>query len=134
MLKGDVSPTQLKSLSDWHEITSDEGIDMPTKKIFYKKVLLAVSLWPQKDIEGINYLLGKGIGVEIALRGNVRGRSRQTTDFLYRSHSDFELYGVSEDNEEIYPKEFKQIFGAQDRYPKTNRQSKTTLLFRSICN
>jgi len=108
---------QLNLLVEWEEKTQDHGIMMPKIEDFYRSVLVAISLYPQKSEEGkINYLFGKGIGVEIALRGKVQGRNFLETNPEYRSHSDFELYdykGIK------YPESFKSVFGSQEIYPPT---------------
>src|SRR3989338_7053634 len=119
---------QLVKLREWHDQTRDGGIDMPTEKAFYEKVLLAISLWRQQEGEKINYLLGKGTGVEVALRGNVAGRTKRPIEFSYRSHSDFELYGVDYEAAEnganlggkpVYTESFVKIFGNQEYFPVT---------------
>lgn len=72
---------QISRLKKWHEeTTGDLGIIMPTEQDFYRKTLLATSLWRQEKEEA-NYLLGKGIGIEIALRGRVVGRERRSVEF-----------------------------------------------------
>ena len=45
-----------------------------------------------------DYLFGKGVGVELALRGTVVGREKNPIVFPYRSHSDFEIYGTEQTN------------------------------------
>lgn len=119
---------QLSKLREWHDQTREGGIDMPTEKVFYEKVLLAISLWRQKDGEKTNYLLGKGTGVEVVLRGNVAGKTKRPIEFSYRSHSDFELYGVDYNAGEtgtnlggkpIYTEPFTRIFGNQEYFPVT---------------
>ena len=119
---------QLVKLREWHDQTRDGGIDMPTEKAFYEKVLLAISLWRQQEGEKTNYLLGKGTGVEVALRGNITGRTKRPIEFSYRSHSDFELYGVDYEAAEngtnlggkpVYTEPFVKIFGSQEYFPVT---------------
>ncbi len=129
-ISNNISPKKLAELHEWHESTRGKGgIDMPTEDSFYEKVYLAVSLWPQREDTKINYLLGKGVGVEVALRGTVVGREKRKIVFPYRTHSDFELYGVDYENETseqtpslakpVYTPGFKQVFGAQEYYPPT---------------
>ena len=119
---------QLTKLREWHDQTRDGGIDMPTEQTFYEKVLLAISLWRQQEGEKTNYLLGKGTGVEVALRGNITGRTKRPIEFSYRSHSDFELYGVDYEAAEngtnlggkpVYTEPFVKIFGSQEYFPVT---------------
>lgn len=119
---------QLVKLREWHDQTRDGGIDMPTEKAFYEKVLLAISLWRQQEGEKTNYLLGKGTGVEVALRGNIVGRTKRPIEFSYRSHSDFELYGVDYEAGEnganlggkpVYTEPFVKVFGNQEYFPVT---------------
>lgn len=124
----DPTDDQLAKLREWHDQTRDVGIDMPTEKAFYEKVLLAISLWRQQEGEKTNYLLGKGVGVEVALRGSVAGRIKRPIEFSYRSHSDFELYAVDykagEDGANlgggpVYTEPFRRIFGSQEYFPVT---------------
>lgn len=108
---------QIGILKKWRDETTISGIMMPEEGDFYKSLLLAISLESQKTEEGqIQYLFGKGIGVEVALRGTIEGRRQYETQPPYRSHSDFELYDnhVSE-----YQKAFKELYGNQERYPET---------------
>ena len=66
----------------------------------------------------IDYLFGKGVGVELALRGEVVGRVKNSIDFPYRSHSDFELYNCNGYDKISESKLFLKVFGAQEWYPK----------------
>lgn len=122
------SSQNLEKLREWYNQTIDFDIQMPTEKAFYENVLLAISLWRQKEGDKTNYLLGKGIGVEVALRGNVTGRTKRPIEFSYRSHSDFELYGVDYNAGEdggntggktVYTEPFVFVFGNQEYYPVT---------------
>ena len=116
------SDENIAKLQQWHEsTTNDLGVIMPTEQDFYRKTLLATSLWHQQDGNKINYLLGKGTGVEVALRGNVVGRIKRPVGFSYRSHSDFELYAVNAEIgvDTVYPEPFKKVFGAQEYFPVT---------------
>lgn len=107
---------QIEILAKWEKETEINGIMMPEEHDFYRSVLLAVSLYPQKNQKDkIQYLFGKGIGVEIALRGTIEGRRQYEMQSSYRSHSDFELY----DSDGSYTKEFYKVFGAQEYYPPT---------------
>ncbi|MFA4887193.1 MAG: hypothetical protein WC595_03195 [Candidatus Nanoarchaeia archaeon] len=111
-----ISPGGVSALKDWQTKTSRGSIIMPTIIDFYRKVSLAIYLFPQKNKKKeIGYLFGKGIGVEIALQGEVKGR-RKRVRFVCRSHSDFELYNFSCKS---YPPAFREVFGAQEFYPPT---------------
>lgn len=119
LISRELTPEQIEKLADWRRQTMEGGIEMPTEKIFYNKVFVAISLWRQKkEGGGITYILGKGTGVEIALRGNVRGREKRQPAFPYRSHSDFELYAVDV-GIEVYSPAFMTVFGAQEYFPPT---------------
>ena len=107
---------ELKKLKEYNDSTSINSIMMPTKREFDIKIKLAKKLWPQISETGeINYLLGKGAGVELALLGEVQNRKKNNCNFPYRSHSDFEIY----DTLGNYSQEFLTVFGAQEIYPKT---------------
>ncbi|MFH1054551.1 MAG: hypothetical protein V1744_00495 [Candidatus Altiarchaeota archaeon] len=122
-LSTNLTPDQITSLSSWHNTTTPSpGIQMVGEDGFYRKVLLAVSLWRQRGDDGsINYLLGKGVGVEIALRGEVLGRQKRPVVFPYRSHSDFEIYGVDYERHTTnpYTPQFREVLGAQETRPLT---------------
>lgn len=115
MISKDLSREQIDKLKEWYNNTMVNGIQMPTEQAFYENVLLATSLFPQTENENINYMFGKGIGIEVALRGEVANRTKNDIEFPYRSHSDFEMYGMDGD----YDPTFREIFGAQERYPTT---------------
>lgn len=128
LIANNLDQHQLQQLRYWNESTSPEGILMPTEQDFYRKTLLAVSLWPQHANGNHPYLLGKGVGVEIALRGKISGRIKRPVKFSYRTHSDLELYGIDYPTNDIgenlsgvspYPPVFKQVFGAQETFPLT---------------
>jgi hypothetical protein len=117
-----LNPTQIAELKRWHESTTvGSGIQMDTIDDFYKKVLLAVSLWHQSDAMGTTYLLGKGIGVEVALQGKVLGRKKKAVDFSYRSHSDFELYGVNDGSNGNL---FEEVFPGEESFSSESRRTK----------
>ena len=125
LLHGEPTQTQLDDLAAWREEHFEGGIEMATPEIFDQKTLLAVSLWRQREGENINYLLGKGAGVEVTLRGRAIGRKKKDITFPYRTHSDFELYGVEYNQEgdigdiDIGTNEFWKVFGGQEYYPTT---------------
>ena len=107
----------IQLLREWENKTEIEGIIMPQLEDFYRSVLVAISLNPQRNEDGkIVYLFGKGIGIEIALRGKVQGRNVFETEPIYRSHSDFELYDAKESP---YTQFFQDVFGSQEFYPPT---------------
>ena len=112
--------TDIDKLVAYQKSTSPNGIIMPTKDILVAKVCAALMLLPQKEQNGqINYLFGKGIGIEIALLGNCPGRQTSDASFEVRSHSDFEIYDVKDDKIfDQYP-EFQQVFGAQEYFPES---------------
>lgn len=111
----------IQLLREWENKTEIDGIMMPQLEDFYRSVLVAISLNPQKNEDGkIKYLFGKGIGIEIALRGKVQGRNVFETEPIYRSHSDFELYDAKEN---IYTQYFQDIFGSQEYYPPTKTKA-----------
>lgn len=115
MISKDLSREEIDKLKEWYENTREETIQMPTEQSFYENVLLATSLFPQQENGDINYMFGKGIGIEIALRGKVESREKNDVEFPYRSHSDFELYGMDRESDT----QFAEIFGAQERYSTT---------------
>ncbi len=117
-----IEPTgeRLTQLRNWHEETSKNGIDMPDMDTFTAKMVLARALMPQLDESGnITYLFGKGAGAELALQGDVVGREKRTSDIPYRTHSDFEIYGVVRDSYDAIPygHRFTAVFGSQEIYP-----------------
>lgn len=104
----------------YNEKTSIGSFIMPTIDTFDKKMLLAIKLWPQIGKDGqVHYLLGKGVGVEIAIRGDVQGRKKRNNNFSYRGHSDFEIYNCVGYDSLPESKAFNYVFGAQECYPKT---------------
>jgi hypothetical protein len=121
-LQDEPSSEQLSELRVWNEATSHDGIIMPDMDTFTAKMVLAHALMPQRDDNGnITYLFGKGAGVELALQGQVEGRSKQVTDVPYRTHSDFEIYGAVTDSYDAIPnsQRFTAVFGGQEIYPAT---------------
>lgn len=123
LVSPDLTEDQLQQLAAWHHSTEDEGIDMPDEDIFYKKVLLGVSLWRQEEAGKINYLMGKGVGAEISLRGTIGGKTKRAINFPYRSHSDFELYAAynpEDGKKKVYTPQFLKVFGSQEYFPSTD--------------
>lgn len=117
-IDSNLTDEQIEILKKWRDNTMINGIMMPDEEDFYRSILLAISLQPQKDENGkIVYLFGKGIGVEVALRGTIEGRENDNIEVPYRSHSDFELYDVKKD--EPYKRGFQEIYGSQEWYPTT---------------
>lgn len=112
---------QIEKMKQYNEQTSKAGIIMPTVETFDKKVSMAINLWPQIGENGeIHYLLGKGVGVEVAIRGEVKGRKKRNNNFPYRSHSDFEIYNCVGYDNLPESKPFTFVFGGQEWYPKTS--------------
>lgn len=112
------STEQLDRLQVWREATFPDGIEMPDTETFARKVLLAQALMPQRDEKGRpTYLMGKGIGLEIAVQGEVRGRQKRTESPRYRTHSDFEIYGFDEKNPPAGYGDFHHVFGGQEFFP-----------------
>lgn len=122
-LEAEPTTEQLTQLRDWHEATSKDGIIMPDMDTFTAKMVLANALMPQRDESGnITYLFGKGAGAELALQGEVEGRSKQIAEVPYRTHSDFEIYGATTDSYDAIPHStrFTTVFGSQEIYPVGN--------------
>lgn len=111
----------IENLKKYNDMTTDRSVIMPTEATFDTKVELAIKLWPQINKDGsVAYLFGKGVGVELALRGFVEGREKNDVFFPYRSHSDFEIYNSLNVDYKSIPesKDFVRVFGAQELYPK----------------
>lgn len=124
----DLAESQLKKLVEYREHSFQDSIEMPTEEDFFRKVLVAVSLWRQKKGGNIEYLLGKGAGVEIALQGIVQSRQATETAITYRTHSDFELYSVANtDSAAVYPENFKRVFGAQEIFPPSRTKALSSI-------
>lgn len=124
VLDSDPTPEQLAALHNWHKDTCMEnGIDMPDFDTFTAKVILAKALMPQVDKYGeVQYLFGKGVGVELALQGEVKGRAKQHSDVPIRTHSDFEIYGAATDKYDSieHSDRFRAVFGNAEIYPVTD--------------
>ena len=111
---------ELDKLKEYNERTIENGIVMPRLEDFDRKMQMAIDLWPQINKNGgIDYLLGKGVGVEVALRGTVQNRKKYHNNFPYRSHSDFEIYDTLGYNEIPESDKFRYVFGAMEIYPKS---------------
>lgn len=111
---------EINKLKEYNDASTINGIMMPTKTEFDVKVQLAIRLWPQVNKSGkIDYLFGKGVGVELALLGNVQNRKKNNCNFPYRSHSDFEIYNTLGYESIPESKDFVSVFGSQEIYPKT---------------
>ena len=116
------TPTQLNALHRWREETFTDGIEMNDIDTFTTKVILARALMPQQGEDGTTYyLFGKGVGAELALQGEVVGRTKTQESPDYRTHSDFEIYAVSTDDYMAIPhsERFRAVFGSQEIYPVT---------------
>lgn len=129
-LQPSFTPDQLSKLKARKDSTMEQnsGSLMPTEEEFYQDVLLGVSLWPQVKNGQIQYLIGRGAGVEVALRGEVVGRDRNNVTLPFRGHSDFDFYGVpyetlpdslanAHPGQSVYTPEFEEVFGGQEYYP-----------------
>ncbi len=127
----ETSADQIRQLAEWRK---EVGVmpETPTIESFYQKTLLAASLWRQESEGKINYLFGKGAGVEIALLGEVEGRKKNNASVSYRPHSDFELYaveynadenGANQGGIEVYTDEFVEVFGPQEYLPTTRTKA-----------
>ena len=110
---------ELDRLKEYNERTTENGIVMPRLEDFDRKIQIAIDLWPQINKNGgIDYLLGKGVGVELALRGTVQNRKKHHNNFPYRSHSDFEVYDTMGYDKIPESEKFRYVFGAMEIYPK----------------
>ena len=125
--------TQMTQISQWCHESTFEGHQMPITEsyppgeTFYPKVLLAASFWRQKTPDNrINYLLGKGVGVEIAIQGQIKNRTKRRNVPAIRSHSDFEFYDVKDNNkadcswqqgQPPYTKAFKETLRWGESFP-----------------
>jgi|GEM_PF-2412001 len=125
------SSEQLAELKKWRElILAEDGLDMPDLDTFVAKTLIANALMPQVTREGIpQYLFGKGHGIELTIRGQVVGRQQRGDLPVYRTHSDFEIYGCpfnpNDDPSSKYDQlegseEFRIVMGNQEIFPNTN--------------
>lgn len=115
---------KLNKLKNYNEKTTLNGIMMQNIDDFDTKVELAVNVWPQINKENkINYLFGKGVGVELAIQGQVQNRKKHNYNFPYRSHSDFEIYNSNGYENTNDCKNFLYIFGSQEIYPKTSTKA-----------
>jgi hypothetical protein len=115
--------SQLAFLREWHEETTVDSIEMPDQTVFTIKMILARALMPQRDAEGQpQYLFGKGAGIELALQGQVKNRTKAGGNVPFRTHSDMEIYAAKRDDySEISSSErFLAVFGAQEIYPVGN--------------
>lgn len=114
----------IKKIRNYHIETSKDGVMINSYEDFLNKIMLITKLWPQKEDSKINYLFGKGLGVELALQGNVIGRKRNNYCYPFRKHNDIVLFDVKindyEDTKESY--DFKEAFGNIEFY--SNRETK----------
>ena len=87
---------------------------MPTLDDFNKKIEKLFNIWNPKNDNKINYLIGKGTAIELALRGKIDRESKEI-NFSYRKHYDLELYVTDEQvkSKENY-KNFQFVFGNQE--------------------
>ncbi len=122
-----VSPEQIEQLRQWRRETfaAANGVDMPTRESFYQRTLAAVAFSPQHKDDKIQYLFGKGQGTEVALQGTAVGRIIKSERIPYRSHSDFDLYGMDESALSNY--QGNPIFGGQEYYPSAKTKGLSAL-------
>jgi len=123
---GVLTGEQLQQLHEYERESANElGFGgMPDIDTFWRKTYLILSLWPQVKDGRIMYLFGKGHAVEVALRGDIKGRQKREVSFSYRTHSDFDLYGVATDPQRefkykvdyVYTPVFKKVFTGQEAY------------------
>lgn len=134
---------QMTQISQWCHESTFEGHQMPIAEsyppgeTFYPKVLLATSFWRQKTPDNrINYLLGKGVGVEIAIQGQVKNRLKRGKVPTIRSHSDFEFYDVKDNNKADgswpqgsppYTKAFVETLGWGESFPPQTTKRMSTI-------
>lgn len=106
ILNEEIKEKDLENYRIWNVDTTIQGVSMNDYDTFVDKVLLASHIWPQLNEDGIiNYLFGLGIGIELALQGDVIGRRKNNNCFEYREHYNMYLYGLRENNNE-----FNKIF------------------------
>lgn len=114
-----INDFDIENLRLWNIDTSIEGILMPDYDSFVEKVLMMCKLWNQKDDNKINYLFGMGIGIELALQGNVIGRRKNNNCYPYRSHNEIFLYNVDNSNNNFYNNNaFLRVFNRVELYDK----------------
>ena len=102
-------------LREWNLDSSVDGVLMSNYDIFVDKVLTMIALCKQIDENKVNYLFGMGIGIELALQGNVVGRCKNNNCFPYREHNDIYLYSV--DNK-IYNSLLFKVFNKIELFDK----------------
>jgi hypothetical protein len=97
-----------------------EKVLINNEQEFDETIKKAITLWPQFENGKINYLLGKGIGTEIALKGEALNRKKNHNNFSFRTHSDLELYDAKSYD---YPDDFVKEFGAQEIFLPTEMKA-----------
>ena len=111
ILKKDIDEFDIEALRLWNIDSSVDNKLMPDYETFVDKVLVINKLWPQIVDGKINYLFGMGIGIELALQGNVIGRRKNNNCYPYRSHNDIYLYDVDSINDNnLLSRVFKNVF------------------------
>ena len=111
----------IDELRDWNLDSSVDGVLMPNYYTFVDKVLTMITLYKQIDENKINYLFGMGIGIELALQGNVIGRCKNNNCYPYREHNEIYLYAV---DDKIYNSLLFKVFNKFQMFDK----SKTYML------
>ena len=95
LLKSDINEIDIDSIRLWNIDSSIDGVLMPDYDTFIDKVLVISKLWKQLEDNKVNYLFGMGIGIELALQGNVIGRKKNNNCYPYREHNELYLYDVN---------------------------------------
>ena len=106
----ELNDIDIEKLRLWNIDTSDEGVIMPDYYSFVDKILIISKLCKQKEDDRINYLFGMGVGIELALQGNVIGRCKNNNCYPYRPHSEIYLYNVDNKNIEFYNSNLFKVF------------------------
>lgn len=126
ILNKNLEDSDIENLRRWNLDTSIDGVLMPDYDTFVEKVLIAIKLWNQLEEDKINYLFGMGVGIELALQGNVINRPKKNNCYKYRAHNELYIYNVDKQNNNFYNnnKDFFRVFNIEELYPKT----RTTML------
>lgn len=102
LLSKEIEDSDIDSLRLWNIDSSIDGVNMPDYDSFIDKILVINKLWKQMGEDTINYLFGMGIGIELALQGNVIGRRKNNNCYPYRPHNEIYLYNVNRVNNNLY--------------------------------
>ena len=105
ILNKELEDLDIEELRLWNIDSSIDGVLMPDYDSFVDKILVISKLCNQKDNNKINYLFGMGLGIELALQGNVIGRRKNNNCYPYRKHNEIYLYDVDKNNNYFYNSE-----------------------------